>query len=1522
MRPFTRIVLPLILLFCAGLQASAQLVAGFTASPVAGCAPLVVCFTNTTTPAAGSTYDWDFGNSTPIIHLTDPCSSYLTSGTYTVTLTAHNGSLTSIHKQVITVYPSPIVDFTASELMACPGAPITFTSTTVGGVPGPVSYTWAFGDGFSGTGAPITHSYSTPGTKNITLTATNADGCVASLTKPLYIDIYTPPVAGFTASTTAICNPPGSTTFTSTSTGAGPFTYLWRFGDGSPNSTASSPTHTYTSPGSYPITLIVTDANGCKDSITIPAFITVSSISASFTFPATACVNTVVNFTNTSSAHIGSNWTYGDGHSNGSDMGYNSYSTAGTYNVTLIIFNGSCYDTVTHSITILPTAVASFTITPSEPCPAPATSTFTATVPSGATVSWLYGDGYSGTGITSTHTYATNGCFPVKMIVTTSAGCIDTFNQTYCVYDLQFGISHGIDTAGCAPLTVHFNTWAMTSIPGPSWTPYPFPIASYTWSFGDGSPGSSAPTPTHVYTAPGTYNVVVTIVTANGCTATATIVIVVGTPPVITVDAAPRHVCYHNNIVTFSATVISGPVDAYQWVFGDGTGMTTTTPGTSHHYILPGLFTVTVVPFYHGCPGPTVTLPNYILIDSPMAAIAYKVLCSPVNTVQFGDSSLGDDTHLWIFGDGSATSTLDNPLHLYPAAVVYTPTLTTYNITSGCRDTATSSIDLHRPVPVFTTPDTAICRDSFILFTSTVTGGTASAYYWHSNGRSADSTLPTYLDTFHYTGIYTIKLIIKDQNNCYDSAIRPNYILVAKPVANFTASPPNGCWPLTTIFTNTSTDVPGTFYTNFKWVFGDGDSVYTPVSPITHTYTLTGSFSPTMTVTDNIGCKDTIALPLITVWRPNAGFTVTTIHPCLNQVEHFNNTSGPIVSSYWWFGDGDTSTLTNPTHVYTATGFYTIKLAVTDAHGCTDTLTNVNLINVTQPHASFTMSDSVSLCPPLTVNFTNTSTGAVTYNWKLGDGSTSIATNPVNLYIVTGLDTVRLIATNTWGCKDTAWGHVQIFGYSGEFSYAPDSGCTPLTVHFLANTINVPSIVWDFADGHTAIATMSDSISHTYTIPGAYVPKLILSNNTGCSNSALGTDTIKVDGITTGFTTIPNPVCLGETINLKDTSSSFWSTINSWNWSYKDSISILPSPSVTYTAVGTYPVTLIVTDGWGCTATLNKDVSVYLPPVITVSPDTIICVGDAATLYGYGGVSYTWAGPGAISCTACNPTKVSPIVVSQYTVTGTDIHGCKGTDTTSVMLKTLTVAHAWGDTAICFGKFAQLYDSGGTKYTWLPNLGLSNYHSADPLASPPNSVTYMAIAQLGSCIPDTNYVTVIIYPLPTVDAGPDQKLLAGSIAQLTAKGNLIHEYMWSPAATLNCDTCYNPQASMSVTTTYSIIVTSIHGCVNTDSVTIHLYCDNSQLFVPNSFTPNNDGQNDVFYPRGKGVSIIKSFRIYNRWGELLFERSNINLNDEYNAWDGSFNGGSPRPDVYVWVIDALCETGEPLFLKGDVTIIR
>ena len=1483
--------------------------ANFTADYISGCSPLVVHFTNTSTGA--TSYSWDLGNGV-VTPITDPSTSYTDAGTYTVTLTAYNGSSTSTHTITITVYPTPTVTFFADDTAVCLGTPVTFTSTSSSGVAGPVTYIWNFGDGASSTAATPSHTYAAPGYYNVTLSVTNSQGCVSSLTKLVYIHVFTPPTASFTSNTTYVCNAPGAVIFTNTSTGTGPYNCTWYFGDGT-TGTGTSPSHTYTATGTYPVKLVITDGNGCLDSITVPAYITVGSITAAFTGPGTACINSSVTFTNTSSTHTSSSWNFGDGGTSTSNDGTHSYTTAGTYSVTLIIYNGPCADTITQTIVISPGPVATFTITPADACPAPATATFTGTVPGGATVSWRYGDGASGSGITSTHTYASCGAYTVNMIVTSSAGCIDTITKVYDIYDLVVSINHDSVASGCVPLTVDFHCTASSTCP--AFSAYPYGISSYTWNFGDGSATvSGSATTTHTYTAVGTYVCSVYIVTANGCVDTAHLSVLVGTPPVANFTATPTTVCY-GQLVTFDNT--STGATNYLWYFGDSTSSTAVDP--THLYGLPGTFTVMLIAYDNGCPDTLIKV-NYITVDSPKAIIASNYLCSPANEVAFGDSSLGDDTHLWMFGDGT-TSTADNLDHFYPSLTTYTVTLATYNAASGCRDTATLVIDLSRPVITFTASATAICKYDSVRFSPTVTGGSAMFYFWYVDGVFSHNGM-YFTDTFMVSGLHTISLVIQDSHGCFDTLTKTNYILVAKPVVAFTEVPSSGCAPLTVTFTDHSTDVIGITLTNFNWAFGDGGSASLSTLTTSHTYTSAGTYSVTEIVTDNLGCKDTLTNPTpINVYKPVAVFGAYPTYPCAGSLVTFVNSSVGIVSSYWTFGDGGTSTATSPTHTYTSPGSYTVTLIVTDVHGCTDTLTNVSYINVTQPIAAFTESDSFSVCAPLSENFTNLSTGATGYSWTFGDGNSSTNISPSDLYITSGFFTVMLIATNAFGCKDTAVEHVNIYGYAGAFSYTPDSGCAPLTVHFSATITNVPNIIWDFGDGSTSSSSSTEDTVHTYTIPGGYIPKLILSDNTGCQNSSAGLDTIKVDAVTTGFKTIS--ACLGTTTDFIDTSSSYWSQVINLLWTFGGGVtSTADSPTHIYSTVGTYTVSLKATDAWGCTSTVTENVVITPPPVITASADTTVCLGDAATLSGYGGSTYTWTPPGTLSCTACNPTSATPTGVTTYTVTGVDSNGCSNNAVVTVSISTQTKSVAFGDTAVCWGTKVQIYDSGATTFTWSPAGGLNSTTIADPIADPTQTTTYTVTAQLGSCAPDVNYVTIIVYPLPTVDAGPDQTLIAGSTAQLKATGNYIFTYNWTPDSTLSCNTCYDPVASMSVTTTYIVDVTSDHGCKNSDSVTIHLFCNSSQIFVPNSFTPNGDGQNDVFYPRGTGVKGIKAFRIYNRWGELLFERDNIEINDASNAWDGSYAGGKPRPDVYVYIVDAVCETGEPIFIKGDVTIIK
>lgn len=469
---------------------------------------------------------------------------------------------------------------------------------------------------------------------------------------------------------------------------------------------------------------------------------------------------------------------------------------------------------------------------------------------------------------------------------------------------------------------------------------------------------------------------------------------------------------------------------------------------------------------------------------------------------------------------------------------------------------------------------------------------------------------------------------------------------------------------------------------------------------------------------------------------------------------------------------------------------------------------------------------------------------------------------------------------------------------------------------------NVPGLVWDFSDG-TTLASTTNTATHTYTEPGPRVPRLIMTDNAGCASTSYGLDTIKVDGVYSGFTYSPYPACDSGTLTFLDTSKGAYSTVTSRMWTFHSGmISTQASPSHFYPGPGDYIIKLYTQTSTGCLDTLIDTLTFYPLPVIDAGLDTTICIGDSAMLMPAGGISYTWSPVTTLSCVNCINPLAAPSTPTMYTVIGTDAHGCKNTDSVTVNLKVKTDATVEDGGEICDGDKFQLMASGAHQYQWTPAGSLDNPFSSQPVASPDTTVTYMVIAREGSCVPDTGYVTVIVHPKPDVEAGPDQTIIAGDVAYIDATGTDVYRWEWFPGESLSCADCEDPEATPKRTTTYTVNVYTDFGCVDSDKVTIHVICKESQVYMPNSFTPNGDGQNDIFYPRGKGIEVIKSFRIYNRWGELVYERRNMDTNEMNNGWDGTYKGTELAPDVFLYIVDAICDTGEPVTWKGDINLIR
>ncbi|MBL7720054.1 MAG: PKD domain-containing protein [Flavipsychrobacter sp.] len=1397
------------ILTCLSLPALAQPVASFTASPVSGCAPLVVQFNNTSTGA--TSYSWNLGNTVTTTQQ-NPSTTYTTPGTYTVTLTASNGTQTNTYTATsyITVYPKPTVNFVVSDSgYSCPPKTVTFTNLSVPGGTGTPSYYWDFGNGQFSTQANPTVTYNTSGNFNVSLVVTNSFNCSQTFVKNNYVHTYPKPTAAFTSNNNNNCSVPATVNFTNNSSGA--TSYQWSFGNGN-TSTLQNPSCTYTSAGTYTVRLIAINANGCRDTLIMNNYVNVGNVDAQFTSPSTVCVNNTINFTNTSTPGPGtSTWYFGNGNSFvGANASY-AYTTPGTYNVKLVVVSNGCSDSVIHPVVVTPGPTANFTATPVSGC-VPLNVQFTNTSTGANGYTWYFGNGQTSTATNPLHTYTVpNNTYTVTLVATSNSGCIDTqVNTQYITTISPIVIVTALPQSGCAPFTTNFSAQGVNVT-----------LATYNWSFGDATPNSTQASPAHTYVNPGSYTATLTYTATNGCTGTVNYLIQVGVSPNANFTWNPSVVC-PNQPVTFT-NLSTGPVGTtYTWLFGDGSAPNSQTNPTYAYTQSVGWHTVKLIASSNGC-SDTMTVNNAINVQLPLANFTFSLNCSNKFLINFSNQSQGNSTNLWNFGDGTPTSTLTNPSHTYTMPGLYNVKLTVTNSTTGCTDSVTIPVRVFQDIANLGWTDTSICEMESIQLSATVNPFamyTTYQYNWGDNTVPLTLFLPGLTQPHIYTtaGNYVASLVVTDVYNCKDTAYQA--IHVGGPVPNFVGGPTSGCAPLTVNFQDFSATNGSTIVSRY-WVFGDGGTLGGNIANPSHVYTSGGTFSVKLVVTDAVGCPDSMTIPnMITVTKPTASFYSPDTITCPGQpVSFINNSTGTGNLTYaWTFGDGGTSTQTNPSHTYTSNGNFTVRLIVTDGNGCKDTLIRTNYIHSASMGISFTMSNDFATCPPLAVNFTNTSSGSVSaFTWDFGNGSSSNLTNPSALYTLPGVYVVTLTGQSTSGCTLTTTDTVTVLGPTANISYSTTSGCAPLTVTLNSNAQGANTITWDFNDGVTQTTT-SNSVTHTYTQVGTFIPLLILSNGQGCNVTFQG-DTIITGNLDASFTYAPATVCQGGAVQFTDTVIGNTTGLTH-QWLFGDGgTSTAHNPQHVYATAGTYTVKLVMGNFTGCLDTATQTIVVNPLPNTNAGPNMAICAGQNASvqLLATGAQSYTWTPPTGLSCTNCANPVATPSVTTSYIVTGTSAQGCQKKDTIVVNVATPPVVSASNNVSICQGASTTLQALGGNTYQWLGN-NLSCTNCPNPVASPTATTTYSVIGtNLAGCS-DTAYVTVTVNPAPTVQLPPNQVICPGASVSLQATG--ANSYSWTPSGGLSCANCPNPVASPTATTTYVVTGYSTNGCPDTAHVTV------------------------------------------------------------------------------------------------------
>ena len=1138
------------------------------AIPLNGCIPVINSFS--TNVDSVTSYLWSLNNGITST-LTSFNYSFYTQGDYNVSLDViyANGCTNSYISDTIRITPTPATYYIINNMIGCAPLVTDFISLTNGTG---LSYLWDFGDGNTSTLSNPSHVYSQGGSYKTRLKVTNSYGCYGSYSYTKRVEV-TQLNSNISLDDPSGCKPH---TVNFTTLGNSGLNYLWDFGDGD-TSNLHSPSHVYLSNGNYNVSLIVSDNLGCVDTITKNNLIQVSNGVNNFNNPSvvTACAPFTVNLGDNSPGSTSWLWDFGDGGSSSASNPNHTYTSAGTYIVTLETqTNGSsCSQFVNPYATyIIKGGDADFSVSQTV-CP-PYTGTFTDLSSNAVSWFWEFGDGTTSTLQNPSHVYVSGGSYNVSLTITTSDGCTYTSFHNYAVTFLPLSANPIASTTDTVlPMTVDF----LANSSG---------ATGWLWDFGDGNT-SNIQNPTHVYTTPGPYNITLTL-SNSGCSHTYTYngatfgsgPIQFGSPPDTLAVPEPVYSC-----VPYEFTFANPMLNSVSWLWDFGDGDTSTLENPKHIYTQPGVFDVTLIAWDQNGLSDTVYQPSMVYLNGPQSIFSVN----SQNTCQgsiltLTDSSVNAAAYHWDFGDG-ATSSLSNPTHIYSqSGSNYVVSLTVVD-SAGCSDYMSQSYYSLNSQSI-SADKRKVCVPDSVYFSSSNLN--YSGFLWDfGDGSSSSIANPSHL--YDTTGVYSVSLIVTDSIGCNDTLYLPYQISVTKPIADFTATPNNSsCYWLNVHFLNQSIGA-----TDYYWDFGDSN-YSTQVNP-NHNYNQPGYYSVSLTAIEN-GCSNTV-VQNNQIFNPNlkADFSYNQSSICFPITIAFQDSSSDAVSWEWDFGDGTTSTLQNPTKIYTDAPLGNIILTVTDVYGCTDSKAispfdymDVNLV----------LSGSIG-CRPFTFSISDSTSNVIGYSWSMGDGSNYNSQTVSHIYNTTGVFNISLSATSSTGCTQVLSniGEVTVTGPDADFITSNAISCSPTQIDFTDKSSGGQFWLWDFGDGSSSSVK---NPAHIYNLPGVYSVGLLITDSAGCQDSIGYTNMVHITGSEAYFTASQFSGCAPSLIHFTDSSIS----ASSWTWNFGDgSTSTLQNPIHTYINPGSYTVTLITEDTTGCQSyyTLPDTIQIHPSPILDIT---------------------------------------------------------------------------------------------------------------------------------------------------------------------------------------------------------------------------------------------------------------------------------------------------------------------------------
>jgi gliding motility-associated-like protein len=1498
--------------------ASDQVIITVNALPIVNAgADLVVCPSQTATLTAtgASTYTWS-----PTVQ-NGVAFTPATSGTYTVTGTSSAGCI-GTDQVLVTLGTNPTI--VANDVTACSNGTVILTAS------GASTYSWSPATNLSSaTGASVTFTAGT--TTTYTVSGTSASGCVG--TDQATVTVSASPAVN-AGNDVSICA--GQSTVL-TATGA--TSYQWT-GLAAGNGISVSPTVTTT------YTVSATGVNGCIS--TDQVVVTVNALPVVNGGPdINACPNTPITLTAT-----GAN-TYSWNPSIQNGVPFTPIVTM-NYLVTGTSAQG-CIGTDFVLVTMLP----AFTInTPAVSVCQNLTANLVAT--GGVSYTWSPATNLSATtGSTVTFTPGTNTNYTV--VGTNAAGCTATSTLVVTVKALPL-INAGFDATICSGQN------AILSATGGN---------SYQWTgLAAGNPITVTPTATTTYTVTGTG--------ANGCTNTDQILVTVNALPVV--NGGPDITACPNSQVTLTATgantyswnpniqngvaftptttmnylvtgtsaqgctatdfvlvtllpsfTISTPAvsvcqnltanlvatGALTYTWSPATNLSATTggtvlftPGTNTNYTVTGtnaagctatsslIVTVKPLPLVNAgfdatiCAGQSTVLSatgangyqwtglaagNPITV-TPSATTTYTVtgtganLCTNTDQIVVTVNPLpvvngGTDVTVCPLSQVTLTATGANSYSWNPIVqngVAFTPTTTTNFQVTGTSNLGCTATDLVLvtvlPAPTLSTPNVATCQNG----TVNVVASGAQSYTWSPATNLSGTTGSNLLFTAGSTTTYTV--VGTSANGCTASS---NLVVTVNPL------PPTNAGSDVSICAGQSTTLSATGANTYTWTGAAGNPI--TVSPsATTTFTVTGTSAAGCTNTDQV-IVTVNPLPIV-----NGGADVTV---CAGQPVTLTATG---TSSYSWNPTITNGVAFNPTTTttYVVTG--------TSALGCTAT---DNVLVTVNPIPVVVVND-VALCVGGSVALT--ANGANTYAWS--PATNLSATTGANLTFTAGSTTTYTITgTSAAGCVGTDNATVTVNTLPVVNAGADQTVCEGNQITLTATGATTYSWNPAVTNGTAFTPALGTTL---YTVTG--------TNANGCVATDQVSILVNANPIVNAGADLS--LCLGDQATLTATGAQTYS----WSGSIVDGTPFTPAATNTYSVTGTSAA--------GCTSTDALTLTVNPLPNVNGGLDVETCAGQNVTLTATGAATYLWDG-GAVN----NQPFLPPTGTTVYTVTGTSAAGCEDSDQVSVLVNPNYQATFVPSTTFgCAPVSVTLYNTtagGSIDCSWTLSNGVT-LQGCDSVTFLLESagcidITLSVNAANGCSSTVTQADLICVEETPVAEFAPLPNVITvfDPPVQFLNTSTGSAQYIWdfgdgSPLLEANDPSHDYSQDSVGAYLV-TLLATSPSGCTDTAYALIQII-DDVIFYVPNSFTPDGDIVNQTFQPVfTSGFDPAEySMRIFNRWGEVVFETKDATI-----GWDGGYGIGSNykmmQDGTYTWKIEfTVLQTDERIMKVGHVNLLR